>query len=83
MVHSPFEIPGNFEIIDMVEFDYGYDLEVLITPEIIKTDSDFKSYEPKNADATQKGTAKVNVCLKHSIRSQKFVVFLTTWHELI
>jgi acid-sensing ion channel, other len=42
LVHSPFEYPGSYEKTEMVEFE----LEILITPEVIRTDEDLKSYEP-------------------------------------
>jgi acid-sensing ion channel, other len=48
MIHSPYEPPGNFELIDMVEFDFAYDFDVLITPEIIRTDADLKSLDPED-----------------------------------
>jgi hypothetical protein len=46
IVHSPFELPGSSDDYDTILFDYGYELEVLITPEIIRTDEDLKSYDP-------------------------------------
>jgi hypothetical protein len=45
-VHSPYDYPGNFDETGMIEFDYAYDFEVLISPEIIKTDDDLKSVDP-------------------------------------
>jgi acid-sensing ion channel, other len=59
MVHSPFEIPGNFETIDLIEFDYGYDLEVLITPEIIETDADLINYKPEERGCYFEGEKKL------------------------
>jgi acid-sensing ion channel, other len=47
LVHSPFELPSAFEKSDMIEFDYGYDFEILITPEMIKTDDDLRSFPPE------------------------------------
>jgi acid-sensing ion channel, other len=47
MVHSPYELPGSYEIIDIYDFDYDFDLKVLITPEIFRTDENLRSYEPK------------------------------------
>jgi acid-sensing ion channel, other len=46
LVHSPYEYPGNFDETGMIEFDYAFDFEVLISPEIIKTDADLKSVDP-------------------------------------
>jgi acid-sensing ion channel, other len=59
MVHSPHEHPGNFELIEMIQFDYGYDFEVLITPEIIKTDQDLESYAPEERGCYLKGEKKL------------------------
>jgi acid-sensing ion channel, other len=47
LVHSPYELPGSYELFELFEFGTGYDFEVLITPEIIKTDEDLKSYDPQ------------------------------------
>jgi acid-sensing ion channel, other len=46
LVHSPYEYPGNFDETGMIEFDYAFDFEVLISPEIIKTDADLRSVDP-------------------------------------
>jgi acid-sensing ion channel, other len=46
LVHSPIEYPGNFDDNGMIEFDYAYDFEVLIAPEIIKADADLKIVHP-------------------------------------
>jgi acid-sensing ion channel, other len=46
LVHSPFELPGSYDLNDMIRYYYGYNIVVLITPEIIKTDPDMKSYDP-------------------------------------
>jgi acid-sensing ion channel, other len=59
MVHSPYEYPGNFDAIDMILFDFGYDFEVLIIPEIIRTDADLKSYEPKKRGCFFEGEKKL------------------------
>jgi acid-sensing ion channel, other len=47
MVHSPYELPGSYDLIDIFMFDFGFELDILITPEIIRTDEDLRSYEPK------------------------------------
>jgi acid-sensing ion channel, other len=59
MVHSPNEHSGNFDLIEMIEFDYGYDFVVLITPEIIRTDPGLKSYEPKKRGCYFEGEKKL------------------------
>jgi amiloride-sensitive sodium channel len=55
LVHSPFEYPGSYEKSEMVEFDYGTELEILITPEVIRTDENLKSYEPHERGCYFKG----------------------------
>jgi acid-sensing ion channel, other len=47
LVHSPFELPGSYELEELTEFGYGFHFEVLITPEIILADESLKSYEPE------------------------------------
>jgi Amiloride-sensitive sodium channel len=44
LVHSPYEIPGGYEDTDYCLFYHGNDLEVLITPEIVKSDESLRSY---------------------------------------
>jgi Amiloride-sensitive sodium channel len=44
LVHSPYEIPGSYEEIDYCHFYHGNDLEVLITPVIVKSDESLRSY---------------------------------------
>jgi acid-sensing ion channel, other len=46
VVHSPFELPGSYDHNERIDFYYGYDLEILITPEIIKTDKSLRSLQP-------------------------------------
>ena len=47
VVHSPFELAASYNTLDMIEFGYNYDIDILITPEIIRTDEDLKSIDPK------------------------------------
>lgn len=42
-VHSPYELPLN---IPLTQFDYGRDLNVWITPEIIQTDEGLRKFDP-------------------------------------
>jgi amiloride-sensitive sodium channel len=47
VVHSPFELAGSYDQNERIDFYYEYNLEVLITPEIIKTDESLRSFKPK------------------------------------
>lgn len=47
VLHSPYELPGSYDTNDIVMFDYGFDLDILITPEITRTDEDLRSVDPK------------------------------------
>jgi acid-sensing ion channel, other len=46
LVHSPFELPASYDNNEKIEFYYGYEYDILITPEIIRTDEALKSYKP-------------------------------------
>jgi hypothetical protein len=59
LVHSPFDVPAGFEIEEMVHFLYGYDLEVLITPEITQTDEDLRSFTPEERGCYFEGERKL------------------------
>ncbi|KAG5667493.1 hypothetical protein PVAND_015473 [Polypedilum vanderplanki] len=49
IIHSPYEIPNDQTTSEnaIAKFDYAQDLEIVITPEVIKTDSDLKSFDYK------------------------------------
>src|SRR4051812_47899320 len=46
-VHPPNELASSYDEIENCQFYFGYDLDVLITPEVIYTDPDLRSYDPK------------------------------------
>jgi acid-sensing ion channel, other len=48
IVHSPFELASSYDAeTEIIEAHFGTDVDVLITPEIIRTDETLRSYEPK------------------------------------
>jgi amiloride-sensitive sodium channel len=69
LVHSPNEAPASFEIEEMIQFLYGYDLEVLITPEVIQTDNDLKSIDPKERGCFFQGERKLKYFKVYSRRN--------------
>jgi acid-sensing ion channel, other len=94
IVHSPFELPGSYDHNERIDYYYGYDLEVLITPEIIKTDESLGSYTPKERGCYFKGEKKLKFfkiytrrncefecCAKHLLRKLKCVPFFMVRNE--
>jgi acid-sensing ion channel, other len=71
-VHSPFELAASLDISELFEFNYGYDLEVLITPEIIGTDPDLRSYEPKARGCYFEGEKKLKYFKVYTRRNCEF-----------
>jgi acid-sensing ion channel, other len=59
LIHSPLEVPAVFEIEEMIQFLYGYDLEVLVTPEIIKTDENLKTIDPRERSCYFEGEKRL------------------------
>jgi acid-sensing ion channel, other len=72
IVHSPFELPGSYDHNERIEFYYGIDLEVLITPEIIKTDEGLKSYKPKERGCYFEGEKKLKFFKIYTRRNCEF-----------
>jgi amiloride-sensitive sodium channel len=72
LIHSPYELPGSYELIDLFEFGTGYDFEVLITPEIIKTDEDLKSYDPQERGCYFQGERKLKYFKVYTKNNCKF-----------
>jgi acid-sensing ion channel, other len=54
------------------EFLYGYDLDVLITPEIIRTDENLKSVDPKKRGCYFQGEKKLKYFRVYSRRNCEF-----------
>jgi acid-sensing ion channel, other len=72
LVHSPFELPGSYDQNERVDYYYGYDFEVLITPEIIRTDEGLRSYEPKARGCYFKGEKKLKYFKVYTKRNCEF-----------
>jgi hypothetical protein len=76
-VHSPFELPGSADDSETIMFDFGYELEVLITPEIIRTDEDLKSYGPHARGCYFPGERKLRYFQVYTRRNCEFECFST------
>jgi acid-sensing ion channel, other len=72
LIHSPFELPGSYDLNEMIEFSYHYDLEVLITPEVIKTDADLRSHEPEKRGCYFEGEKKLKYFKVYTKRNCEF-----------
>jgi acid-sensing ion channel, other len=75
MVHSPFELPGSYDVIDIFIFDFGFELEVLITPEIIRTDEDLRSYKPEKRGCYFEHERKLKYFQVYTRRNCEFECF--------
>ncbi|KAL7013816.1 hypothetical protein ACKWTF_015599 [Chironomus riparius] len=54
-VYSPFEMPRDIDDENSIDFFYGQDLEVLITPEVIKSDESLKKFTPEKRNCYFEG----------------------------
>jgi acid-sensing ion channel, other len=72
IVHSPFELPGSYDQNERIDFYYGYNLEILITPEIIKTDEGLRSFEPKDRGCYFQGEKKLKFFKIYTRRNCEF-----------
>jgi acid-sensing ion channel, other len=72
IVHSPFELPGSYDHNERIDYYYGYDLEILITPEIIKTDQSLGSYTPRERGCYFKGEKKLKFFRIYTRRNCEF-----------
>jgi acid-sensing ion channel, other len=77
IVHSPFELPGSYDDSETVLFDFGYEQEVLITPEIIRTDEDLKGYGPHERGCYFPGERKLRYFQVYTRRNCEFECFNT------
>lgn len=59
-VHSPFALPSNFEYNDYIRFKYGMALDILITPQVIETDDNLKSFSPQVRQCYFEGEKKLD-----------------------
>ena len=68
-VYPPFEFPGEYEDVDSNKFYYGQDLEVLITPEVIKSDESLKKFAPKKRNCFFEGERTLKMFKIYSRRN--------------
>ena len=54
-VHSAFEMPRDIDDDNSFDFFYGQDLEVLITPEVIKSEESLRKFTPKKRNCYFEG----------------------------
>ncbi|XP_070508468.1 sodium channel protein Nach-like [Chironomus tepperi] len=54
-VYLPFEFPGEYEHDTTNKFYYGQDLDVLITPEVIKSDESLRKFPPEKRNCYFEG----------------------------
>lgn len=45
-VHSPYELASSYDDEEVCDFHYGVDIEVLITPEVMRTNDDLRRVSP-------------------------------------
>jgi acid-sensing ion channel, other len=81
LVHSPFELPGSYELLEMVEFGFNYDFDVLITPEVIKTDPDLISYTPEKRGCYFEGEKKLKYFKVYTRRNCEFECLADNLHN--
>jgi acid-sensing ion channel, other len=72
IVHSPYELPGSYDLTEMCEFHYGFDFDVLITPEIIRTDRSLRSMTPKKRGCYFEGEKKLRFFKVYTRRNCEF-----------
>jgi acid-sensing ion channel, other len=72
IVHSPYELPGSYDSTEMCEFRYGFDFDVLITPEIIKTDKSLRSVAPEKRGCYFEGEKKLRFFKVYTKRNCEF-----------
>lgn len=68
-IHSLFDLPSSYDDIEMCEFQYGYDLEIVVTPEIIVTDPALRSVEPSKRNCYFDGEKKLKFFKVYSRRN--------------
>jgi acid-sensing ion channel, other len=72
LIHSPFELPGSYEKEDMFTFELGFDLQVLITPEIVRTDESLRSLSPEKRGCYFEGERKLEYFKVYTKRNCEF-----------
>jgi acid-sensing ion channel, other len=72
IVHSHYELPGSYDSTEMCEFRYGFDFDVLITPEIIRTDKSLRSVAPEKRGCYFEGEKKLRFFKVYTRRNCEF-----------
>jgi acid-sensing ion channel, other len=80
-VHSPFELPGSYDLNDYIQFGFGLDFEVLITPKIIETDADLANLDPVKRGCFFKGEKKLKYFKVYSRRNCEFECLSEALHR--
>jgi amiloride-sensitive sodium channel len=68
-VHSPYEMPGDFEDETTSKFFYGQDLDIIITPEVIQTDPDLRSFDYRRRNCYFDGERQLTMFRVYSRRN--------------
>jgi Amiloride-sensitive sodium channel len=69
LVHSPYEIPGSYDENIYCMFYHGNDLEVLITPEIVRSDESLRSYSAERRNCYFEDERKLRYFKKYTKRN--------------
>jgi acid-sensing ion channel, other len=76
IVHSPFELASSYDVdTEIIDTHFGTDVDVLITPEIIRTDEALRSYEPKKRDCYFEDERKLKFFKDYTKRNCEFECF--------
>lgn len=72
IVHSPHELASSYDNTKLCEFHFGYDLDVLITPEIIHADPSLAQFEPMERNCYFAGEKKLKFFKVYTRRNCQF-----------
>jgi acid-sensing ion channel, other len=74
-IHSPYELPGSYDLIHTTLFDFGFDLDVFITPEIIRTDENLRTLDPTERGCYFPGERKLEYFQIYTRKNCEFECF--------
>jgi acid-sensing ion channel, other len=80
-IHSPHELPGSYDLIHTTFFDYGFDLEILIMPEIIRTDDTLRTLNPTERGCYFAGERKLEYFQRYTRNNCEFECFSKALNE--
>lgn len=69
MIHSPHELASSYSDIELCEFQFGTDLDIFVTPEIIVTDPALRSIDPRQRNCYFDGEKKLKFFKVYSRRN--------------